>query len=125
MRVSAIANQKDGVANTATASNLATLLCQKKTTLRVDLDPQGHCAQTLTLDASKLSPTIYDVLFGRTDARDAIRRLRDNTLLLPANRELAIGEVELRDSFRRDERLKQVLETLRYDYVILDCPPPT
>ena len=46
-----------------------------------------------------------------------------HTTLLPANRGLAIGEVELRDSFRREERLKEVLQTLHYDYVILDCPP--
>lgn len=89
----------------------------------VDLDPQGHCAQAFALDASLLTPTVYDVLFGRAEAAAAIRALREQTSLLPANRELAIGEIELRDAFRREERLAQALAGLEYDFAVVDCPP--
>ena len=98
MKIVALINQKGGVGKTATAADLAAFLGLRKRTLLVNLDPQGHCcAEAFALEDSLLSPTIYEEFFGRAQATEAMRALREHSALLPANRELAIGEVELRD----------------------------
>jgi chromosome partitioning protein len=121
----AILNQKGGVGKTTTAINLGTYLAKSgKRVLVVDADPQGNTTSGLGINKNRLSSTLYDVLFLRSEASETIREVsNDGLFVLPSNSQLAAAEVELVQTANREQKLKEVLEGLDYDYVLIDCPP--
>ena len=89
-----------------------------------DLDPQGNTTSGLGVDKHKLDSTLYDVLFSRADAGKTIKEINgEGIFLLPSNAQLAGAEVELVQAHNREHKLRNVLEELEYDYILIDCPP--
>ena len=125
-KIIAVTNQKGGVGKTTTAINLSALVAEAgKRVLLVDIDPQGNATSGLG-QADTDSNTVYEVLLGEAQAREAIVATGFGPLsLMPTAIELAGAEIELVSIEDRESLLRRALDPLRddYDYIFIDCPP--
>lgn len=125
--VLAVTNQKGGVGKTTTAVNVAYFLAKAgKTTLLVDLDPQGNATSGLGVDKQSLKSTMTDVMLRRATLADVVQPTGHKQLsLAPCTPQLANAEVELANADRKFVVLRDNIQALNgdYDVVIIDCPP--
>ncbi len=110
---------------TTTAVNLAAALASRYKILLIDLDPQGNASTGLGVDrAHRRSGTYAMLVEGRPVSEVARATVIPNLSIIPADPDLAGGELELVDLEHREHRLRHALDGLTgYHWVILDCPP--
>ncbi|HSG32075.1 MAG TPA: AAA family ATPase [Thermodesulfobacteriota bacterium] len=126
-----VTNQKGGVGKTTTVINLGcSLAAAQKKTLIIDLDPQANATSGVGIDKNESETTVYDVLLGRSDIRNSIKKvhqsvLNDYLFLCPSNAELTGAEIELIGVENREWKLKEAISkiVLDFDYILIDCPP--
>lgn len=119
----AVANQKGGVGKTTSAINLAAVLARRgRRVLAVDLDPQFALTRRLGVRPHQLANTIVDVLAGWTAAAEAVLGDIHRMDVLPATRELAGVELALAGEVGRESVLRDTLDGLAYDLVVIDTP---
>lgn len=126
-KVLAIANQKGGVGKTTTSVNLAASLQEtRRKVLLIDLDPQGNATTGSGVEKNKQEFSIYDVLMGQSKIDKVLVKPPELDYdLLPSNGDLTAAEIELLEFDDRDQRLRQIIESVRtrYDFIVIDCPP--
>lgn len=123
----AIFNQKGGVGKTTTNINLCSYLASMgKKILTIDVDPQGNSTSGIGIDKNKIKLSVYDVIIGDVEARDAIIETPvKNLYIMPSTVQLAGAEIELTELNQREVKLKEAIKTLYsdYDFIFIDCPP--
>lgn len=119
MEVVAIVNRKGGVGKTATAQALgAGLLKKKKKVLYIDLDSQTNLSYGLGADPEGLNS--MDVLTGEATAEEAIQHTKQGDVI--AGSEALAGADAAIDGTGKEYRLKEAIDSLQYDYIIIDTP---
>ena len=124
MKVISLINQKGGVGKTTSAIALASYLSKSNKVLLIDMDFQGNATTNCNIDEMALQYTVKNLLLDDSlPAKQCIVKTEKGFDLIGSNLEVADTEINLYSKFSREFILREKLDGLDYDYVIIDCSP--
>lgn len=125
--VIAMSNEKGGVAKTTSTLSLGASLAElNHKVLLIDLDPQSNLSLALGLESGEAEITSANVLIENSALRTAIRRTEVQNLdLVPSHARIETAEQFLPMRSHYLSTLHNALQAadVKYDYILLDCPP--
>lgn len=127
MKKIAVSSFKGGTAKTSTALHLGAALAKlhKKKVLLIDFDAQANLTAGLGFDPDE-NDSMASVLQGERPIQDVIKpTFLPNLDIVPADTWLERVEVtgKLAADRYSHERLRDIINPLKYDFVIIDTPP--
>lgn len=131
-KVIILANQKGGVAKSASSVNLSAALALKgKKVLMIDADSQGTGSSMFGIEeVDELDVTLANILEKiikdeEIEPDEGLIKDVEGVDILPSNIELAALEASLVNVMNRERLLTDYVEKMRpyYDFIIVDCLP--
>lgn len=119
-------NFKGGTGKTSLCYQVSThLALYGFNVLVIDADPQAHLTTSLQMSTNGNESTLFDIMYGTTNIKDAIKPVFPGLDCIPSNLSLTKIETFLNSLPKREERVKMLLNDLKkeYDYIIFDTNP--